>query len=213
MKKKVYSDTEIKNDSVSFILLYARPIPRNKSLGAKCLVKYDTKTLLEHQIDEISSVDINKEIILCSGIGFEKIMRQKSNSYRMVNNAFFEETGSIEEIRLSLANSCFNNCIFIGDDYLSKKKDLVELMKSSKIVVSKKNCSDSKLITNGNIAKKINYTSGKHHLMGSFSLIGEELEVAKKYIIGKEYNRNKLYTEMLNYMMDNNSKFTILERQ
>lgn len=211
MKKEVFSKEEEKQELTSYILLYARPVPRNKGLGPRCLFEKDGGTLLSRQIEEIKSIDGKKEIILCSGLCFNKLYKQKTNDYRIVDNPMFEETGSIEDVRLSVANSCGSKLIFLSDTYLSNKKDLVELSKSSKLVVSKKNISDTKVIVNGNICKQINYSSGKHHFTGSFSIMDKELKLCERYLT-KDYNKNKLYSELLNFIMDANGKFTILEK-
>jgi choline kinase len=211
MKKQVFEKQEEKDSLVCYVLLYCRPIPRNKGLGPRCLFDYDDKTLLEKQVEEIKSINQEKEIILYSGLCFNKIFKQRTSDYRILDNPFFEETGSVEDIRLSVANSISKKFIFISDTYLSTKKDLLELSKESKIVTSKKNISDVKVIANGNLCKNINYTSGKNHLTGTFSLMGEELILFEKYL-NKEYNRNKLYIEMLNFVIDCGGRFTILEK-
>jgi hypothetical protein len=211
MKKEVFSKEEESQELTSYILLYARPVPRNKGLGPRCLFDKDNGTLLSRQIEEIKSVDGEKEIILCSGLCFDKIYKQKTIDYRIVDNPAFEETGSVEDIRLSVANCCGSKLIFLSDTYLSNKKDLVELRKGSKLVASKKNVSDTKIIVNGNICKQINYSSGKHHFTGSFSVMDKELKLCERYLT-KDYNKNRLYTEMLNFIMDMDGKFTILEK-
>ena len=67
-----------KDDNISFVLLYTRPENRAKFKGPKCLFEYKNGTILTEQIKEIRSSFKNSDIIVCTGIDFHKVFKEKT---------------------------------------------------------------------------------------------------------------------------------------
>lgn len=198
-----------KEDCVSFVLLYTRPENRAKFKGPKCLFEYKNGTILTEQIKEIRSSFKNSDIIVCTGIDFHKIFKEKTKDFRMVDNICYEDTGTIEEVKLGILNSCSSKIVFVRDDFVVDKKTLSEMVKNSRVLVSPKNISEVKTISENGVLRKVGF-AGTHHFSGCFSLIGDEYKISLQYLF-REYNKNKLDIEMINYIIDNGGHFKILE--
>ena len=90
---------------MSVVILAAGMNYRAKSYGPKCLLtdKNDI-TLLSLQINNIRAVYPESEIILTVGFEADKILKKVPSDVRIIENQLYENTNTIEEIRLSLNN-------------------------------------------------------------------------------------------------------------
>lgn len=206
----IYEKQQSKNNVVSCVLLYSKPQYRAKHLGPRCLEEKGGRTLLERQVHEAKSAFKEREIIVCTGIGLNKIMKEKTVDFRIVDNSAYETTGTVEEVKLGLLNSCSSTCIFINDETFVSKADLLKLSKESALVVDSKNSSETKIVTENGIPRVIGF-NGQLSFKGCFSLTGHELALAYEFIY-REYSKSKLDIEMLNYILDHGGKFSLLEQ-
>jgi len=134
-----------KSELVSVLLLAENHGYRMKSYGPISLVKIGDITLLEHQINAISSAFINFEIILCSGFETTKIynfIRSKfgpSIKIRIVENQVYYHSNCCESIRLCMNNVMTDKLIICGGGVLLTTSYLKSLnLKQSSIVYQKK---------------------------------------------------------------------------
>ena len=117
-------------DYVTVILLSENHGHRMKSYGPISLIKVDTETLLQKQIDAIKAVFPRYEIILCSGFDAKKTTEYvknnlKKENIRIVENQLHYNSNCCESARLCLNNTmntkiliCSGN-ILLTPSYLS----------------------------------------------------------------------------------------------
>jgi hypothetical protein len=197
-------------NSVTFVLLYTRPENRAKFKGPKCLFDYRDSNILQEQIKEIRSGFKNSDIIVCTGIDFHKVFKERTPDFRIIDNIQYEDTGTAEEVKLGILNSYSSNIIFLRDDFVVDKKYLMEMSKESKLLVSSRKISEVKVISENKIVRKVGF-AGSHHFSGCFSISENEYKISVQYLL-RDYNKNKLDIEMLNYIVDNGGKFKLLEK-
>lgn len=153
-------DNQKKSELVSVLLLAENHGYRMKSYGPISLVNVGETTLLEHQIQAISSAFVNFEIVLCSGFETNKIysfIKSKfgpSIKIRIVENQVYYHSNCCESIRLCMNNVMTDNLIICGGGVLLTSSYLKSLdLKQSSIVYQDKtenNLFDVGVITNRN---------------------------------------------------------------
>ena len=128
MKSKRQCITSVKSreiapdELVTIVLLCDSPGYRMKSYGAIPLIPFKTKRLIDIQINNITKIFKNVEIILCVGYDSEKVCKYVKNKYRNINiriveNQMFNKCNSSEGVRLCL-NNINNDKIIIIDGSL-----------------------------------------------------------------------------------------------
>lgn len=128
-----------RTELISVILLSENHGYRMKSYGPISLVKIGEKTLLEHQLEAISSAFINFEIIVCAGFETSKIysfIKSKwgpSIKIRIVENQMYYHSNCCESIRLCMNNVMTEKLIICGGGVLLTPEYLksLDLSKSS----------------------------------------------------------------------------------
>jgi choline kinase len=116
--------TEKRSELISVMLLSENHGYRMKSYGPISLVKVGGKTLLEHQIEAISSAFINFEVVVCAGFETSKIYSYiKSNwgpsvKIRIVENQMYYHSNCCESIRLCMNNIMTEKVIICGGGVL-----------------------------------------------------------------------------------------------
>ena len=130
-----------RSELVSVLLLAENHGYRMKSYGPISLVNIGDMTLLEHQVQAISSVFVNFEIILCSGFETTKIynfIRSRfgpSVKIRIVENQVYYHSNCCESIRLCMNNVMTDKLVICGGDVLLTTSYLKSLdLKQSSIV-------------------------------------------------------------------------------
>lgn len=115
------NDDNIKrNEKVTFILLAENYGYRMKSYGPISLIDIGGKTLLEHQVDAISSVFGNFEIIICSGFETHKVYHFVQSTFprsfpiRIVENQVYYHSNCCEGVRLCMSNTRSDKIVICG---------------------------------------------------------------------------------------------------
>lgn len=109
-----------RDEKITFILLAENYGYRMKSYGPISLIDIKGKTLLEHQIQAISSTFINFEVILCSGFETNKIYHFVQNTFppsmqiRVVENQVYYHSNCCEGLRLCMNNTMNDKIIVCG---------------------------------------------------------------------------------------------------
>ena len=109
-----------RDEKVTFILLAENYGYRMKSYGPISLIDIKGKTLLEHQINAISSTFIDFEVILCSGFETNKIYHFVQNNFpssmqiRVVENQVYYHSNCCEGLRLCMNNTMNDKIIVCG---------------------------------------------------------------------------------------------------
>jgi choline kinase len=113
-----------RSQPVSVLLLAENHGYRMKSYGPISLVVVEGKTLIEHQIEAISSTFLDFEIIICSGFETSKIYNfikkkfGRSVTVRIVENQIYFHSNCCESIRLCMNNAMTDNLIICGGGVL-----------------------------------------------------------------------------------------------
>lgn len=149
-----------KSELVSILLLAENHGYRMKSYGPISLVNIGDMTLIEHQIQAISSAFVNFEIILCSGFETSKIYNYirgrfgPSIKIRIVENQVYYHSNCCESIRLCMNNVMTDKLIVCGGGVLLTSNYLKSLdLRQSSIVYQDRaddNLFDVGVITNRN---------------------------------------------------------------
>jgi len=142
-KKYIISPKKVTNSKrkelISVILLSENHGYRMKSYGPISLVKIGGKTLLEHQLEAISSAFVNFELVVCSGFETAKIysfVKSKwgpSAKIRIVENQMYYHSNCCESIRICMNNVMNEKVIICGGGVLLTSSYLksLDLSKSS----------------------------------------------------------------------------------
>lgn len=149
-----------KSELISVLLLAENHGYRMKSYGPISLVNVGEGTLLERQIEAISSAFINFEIVLCSGFETTKIYNFIRNRFgpsikiRIVENQVYYHSNCCESIRLCMSNVMTDKLIICGGGVLLTSNYLKSLnLHQSSIMFQnreKENLFDVGIITNNN---------------------------------------------------------------
>jgi choline kinase len=128
-----------RSEPISVILLAENHGYRMKSYGPISLVVVDGKTLIERQIEAISSAFLDFEVIVCSGFETAKIYNfikkrfGRSVKIRIVENQVYFHSNCCESIRLCMNNVMTDSLIICGGGVLLTPQYLrsVDLKKPS----------------------------------------------------------------------------------
>ena len=121
--------SKIPKELVTVVLLSENHGHRMKSYGPISLIKLGGKTLLEKQIDSISSTFENFEIIICSGFETEKTVefvksKFKNLNIRIVENQMHYNSNCCESARLCLNNTMNDRVLFCSGGVLINQSHL-----------------------------------------------------------------------------------------
>lgn len=122
-KSDQQDQTRIPKDLVTVVLLSENHGHRMKSYGPISLIKLGGKTLLEKQIEAISSTFDNFEIIICSGFETEKTSefvksKFKDLNIRIVENQLHYNSNCCESARLCINNTMNDRILFCSGGVL-----------------------------------------------------------------------------------------------
>lgn len=125
------------NDDDLAVILLGSGIPYGmKTYGPKQLLP--TKfgcTLLEHQLNIISSLYKNSEIITVLGYEIDKIIKKKPKT-RIIENQLYETTADAEQLRLAMNSTEKRNLLIISGDLFFNDEALLFNRKRSCILSS-----------------------------------------------------------------------------
>lgn len=198
----------VRDEKITVILLAENYGYRMKSYGPLSLIQIENKTLLEHQVDAISSVFIDYEIILCSGFETNKVYHfiqskfPKSNNIRIVENQVYYHSNCCEGLRLCLNNTNNNKILICGGGVLLTPEYLKSLnLRKSSILTQQSDengmfeigvISDDSKLENLSLAVK---TAVWTELL---YLTGEPLVKSFYNIVSKPELKNKFLFEAIN---------------
>jgi choline kinase len=104
------------NPRNTFILLNAGQGRRTKNYGNKCLIEYQNKRIIDHQIDIIKKCYGNNcDIIVVSGFMSNKLVKELPH-VRIVENINYNKYHIVESMRLGINASLEGNIFFIHGD-------------------------------------------------------------------------------------------------
>lgn len=183
---------------VTVCINVSQPIPSKKSLGPRCFLKKNNKTVLQHQLDLIDLTFKDYKVVLITGFEAKKIFNNRPKGVVLVENQLYEDTRGCEHIRLVSQAVETDNIIFIPDNIIMSPEDLKLLSLNSTVLTSKYMLTEKVVINEGGKLMDFIYYKNDYSnfYSGCFSLSGKELKLANSYSFNNSYSAY-LDTEIL----------------
>lgn len=108
--------------AVQVIILAAGAGARTRSYEPRCLLKYNGKSLLDHQLLAIQSNLLKYEVSIVGGIEANKIIKKIDKNIRFIENQMHESSNNGESLRLGINNSLLDNVLFFHGDLVFYEK-------------------------------------------------------------------------------------------
>lgn len=204
------------NDNISVIILSSKTNDRMRSYGAKSLIKIpNNETIIQRQINTISQHLPEADIVLVVGYNSEKVIKVCPKWVRIVENPFFDENNSIEELRLGINNIITDRVLVVDGDTIFSNKTIINFPKnkSSVILDNDSMIADDEIGATFQDGIVTNFFYGlDHKYCNIVSLMGKELRHMTSFCSDSD-NKNKFIFEGLNYVIERGGKFTVVENE
>ena len=129
-----------KDSNLSVIIIGSKPNHKMKSYGPPSLIKdKNSQSILEIQIHALETEFSRIEVILVGGFDFDKLLKFKSEKLRLVENQNYQELNDIEDLRLGINNSVYENILILYNDIYISDGILSDITKKSTLVIDKNN--------------------------------------------------------------------------
>lgn len=168
-------------------------------------------SLIEKQLDVLSSVLIPMEVVVVTTNSTERIYKKiKYTNCRIVENQLYDITNEVEDIRLGLLN-CFENqqnrYLIINSNALFTDQMIYDLIQGSSISVTKEPSGKQKAGLSI-IDNKLEYVSFDlpYRWNNITYLVGKEAKIFKSLCLDKKKNTMFMF-EILNLMIEDKCKF------
>lgn len=189
-----------RKESISVVILADEPAKGMKQFGPKSLLSYNKDIILRHQLAVIKDVLPTAEIVI--GVGFEaqKIINLKTTDFRIVENVNWENSTTIETIRLCLNNITRERVLFIAGDCVFNNPELLEMIKSTCIVTNNNATANNiGVIKQDGFVTNFSYGLDEKWLQ-IFNLGNAEFSHFRKYINNK-VNCHNLFHHAIEHIM------------
>jgi len=103
-------------EPIQVVILAAGASSRTRSYEPRCLLKYNGKTILEHQLDAISNNIVKADAVIVSGVENSKLLKKLDRRIKTIENTRHESTNSGESLRLGFSFSTYRQFLFIHGD-------------------------------------------------------------------------------------------------
>lgn len=117
----------------SYIILAAGVSRNMMTRGPSSLLDYDGRTVIDHQIKTIKSLDRDADICYVLGFNYEKIVSHiLSNNYdiRVVINQSYKTNSQVDSLRFGINATKSNDCYIIHGDVIFNKTAIPQKNKS-----------------------------------------------------------------------------------
>lgn len=204
-------------EGMSIIILSASPGYRMKSYGPKCLLKDKHGiTILQNQTEIFRLYFPQSEIILVSGFGTDKIIKNKPTIVRVVENQLYEDTNEVEESRLGLNNALNNNILITYGDMYFSESAIKTLSTNESFIVCDSNdimlSDDVGVTVVDNYATIMSFGIEKPKWCRVAFFLNKELKLLRNFV--SEESNKKLYLfEAINFILNNGGKFKVIKTQ
>jgi hypothetical protein len=171
-------------NKISVILLCASEGKKTKSFGPRSLLNIHGRALIDCQLEEISCVYPDAEIIVGLGYGADKIIKHLSaQPIKFVENENYNETNAARTLNICMRITNSERIIVIHGDILFNSDSIASPPNISTLLIEKSSLERDKVGLNivGNQIIGFNYSSGVK--WGQIAhLCGRELEVVRKLV-------------------------------
>lgn len=107
--------TKVK-EPIQAVILAAGASARTRSYEPRCLLKYNGKSLLDHQLDAINKNISKVDICIVTGVENSKLLKKIDRKIRTIENVKHEDTNSGESMRVAFNSSPYKHFLFIHGD-------------------------------------------------------------------------------------------------
>ena len=188
---------------------------RTRSYEPRCLLRYNTKTIIENQIDILSNIFNKAEISVVGGFDINKIIKKVGDKIRIIENQMYENTNSGESLRLAINNSLLNNIMFLhGDLIISNGLFNNVNMQESFLLIDKSGKFEEKevgLTVVNNKATVLSYNLPTKWCQIAF-IAENELSILKKLFMKTDFNAKFMLTfEIINKIIENGGNFNCFD--
>jgi choline kinase len=209
---------KIKNKNfpqLQIVILAAGVGSRTRSYEPRCLLKYNKKTILDNQIEVLTSLFNKAEISIVGGFDINKIIRKVGKTVRVIENQMYENTNSGESLRLGINNSMLDNILFLHGDLIISPEifDNVKMDQSFLLVDSGNQFEEKEVgitIVDG-VATVLSYSLPTKWCQIAY-LAENELCILKKLMMKNDFPSKTFLTfEVINKIIENNGKFNCFD--
>lgn len=179
------------------------------------MLKYNKKTILDNQIEVLTSLFNKAEISIVGGFDINKIIRKVGKTVRVIENQMYENTNSGESLRLGINNSTLDNILFLHGDLIISPEifDNVKMDQSFLLVDSGNQFEEKEVgitIVDG-VATVLSYSLPTKWCQIAY-LAESELCILKKLMMKNDFPSKTFLTfEVINKIIENNGKFNCFE--
>jgi len=199
-----------KDKTLSVIIIGSNATHKMKSVGTPSLLKdkYGT-TVLEHQTSILKTEFPTCEIILVCGYECDRLVKNRPSGVRIVENQKFEELGEIEDIRLGLNNSLYENVLIIHNSLYFSPSIIKNITNQSSVITDNNenlvNEDVGSTIVDGHVTiLSLAIKSPKWGKIAFFQ--DKELKILKQYSSNRS-NSKLFYYEAINHILEKNGQF------
>lgn len=184
---------------------------RTKSYEPRCLLKYNSKIILETQLSVLSERFPKSEISIVCGHDSGRIIKKVGKQHRIIENQIYENTNSGESLKLAVNNSLLDNFMFMHGDLVISYEIFNSInLNSSFILVDSMNKFEEKEVGVTVVDGKVSVLS--YNLPVKWCQIayftGEEMNILRKLLIRQDFNSKYILTfEIINKVIELGGSF------
>lgn len=199
------------SSKISIVLYGSRAIDRMKAYGNKSLLPITkTQNVIDIQLEAIHTVFPKSEVIIVSGFDVEKIIKNRPQLTKIIENVRFEDSNETEDIKIALNAITNNRVITISSDVILNSQALIHLKdRGSCVLVDYKNQFSNEDIGATWTESRLEMLSfgipNKWCHVAQFS--GKELDLLRKFSLSRGKGSTMLY-EGINFVITNGGKMT-----
>lgn len=210
--RKIKSIGGGKDSDLSVIIIGSKANHKMKSYGPPSLIKdKNNQSILEVQLQSLQSEFSKVEIILVGGFDFDKLLKFKSEKLRLVENQQYHLSNDIEDLRLGINNSIYENILVLYSDIYISNGVLSDITKKSTLVIDKnnrltENDAGVTIVDNHPTILSIGIGNPKWTKIAYFT--EKENKLLRQFIANRDNGKLFLW-EAINFILDKRGEFDI----
>jgi len=190
---------------LTIIIPAAGAAHRMRSLGPKCLIDINGKTVLERIIDNCNSYYPLAQVVVVTGFQSDKVANSLKSRAVSVENERFEETNVVRSIAHGLRTTNNNKVLIIFGDLVFDSSALIDIEGTSKALIDISGCFDDHHREIGvrlanNFIDNFSYSFAEKWAQITF-LTGKELSLLRKLCFNRENEKLYLF-EIFNMILE-----------
>lgn len=200
-----------KTEGLSIIILSSSPGYRMRQFGPKCLIKdKHSVSILHHQTAMFQMEFPHCEIIVVGGFECDKIVKNKPEVVRIVENQRFEELNEVEDLRLGINNCLYEKLLVVFGDIYFLPQTIKDIAQKESVLVTdsnKKMLEDdigTTVVDNYITITSLAIENPKWAKIAYFA--EKEFKLLKQFVSNRDNNKLFMF-EAINYILDKKGSF------